>query len=74
MSPRYQLSRIPNDDEGRQFVETLKKFLNKERYSVRVRGQGLKSGENWRHHQYGAPLSKSTHLRIYIEEKQNVDL
>jgi len=36
---------------------------------MRVRGQGLVDGANWRRHQYGAPLDKSTHMRVYIEEK-----
>ena len=68
--PKYLLKRIPNDEEGQAFVATLKKYLHKDRFTVRVRGQGLVAGQNWRHHTYGAPLNKSTHLRVYFYEKE----
>lgn len=68
-APLYIFSQIPNDAEGREFVDTMRKHLNRDRYKMRVRGQGLVDGANWRRHQYGAPLDKSTHLRVYIESK-----
>jgi hypothetical protein len=70
MIPRYHFSRIPNNDEGREFVKTLKKFLNKEKYSMTVRGQGIREGESWRDYAYSVPICKSSHLRVYIEDKQ----
>jgi|TARA_R110000751_G_scaffold13631_3_gene45628 hypothetical protein len=70
--PKYLLKRIPNDEEGQAFVATLKKYLHKDRFTVRVRGQGLVAGQNWRHHTYGAPLKYSTHLRVYVEDKIDV--
>ena len=30
MKYRYMFSHIPNDEEGQEFVKTLKKYLNKE--------------------------------------------
>ena len=52
-------------------MEQLKKYLNKDRYELRKRGQGLVDGEDWRRYTHGQPISKSTHLRIYIEDKLN---
>lgn len=69
-SPKYLLTRVPNDDAGNKFIEDFKKYLNKDRYKVRVRGQGLIDGEDWRRYQYGQPISKSTHIRVYVEEKK----
>ncbi len=70
--PKYVFTRIPNDDEGKALVNAMKKYLNKGRYKLRVKGQGLIQGENWRHYTYGQPLDKSTHLRIYVTEKKDV--
>lgn len=69
MKPRYQFAEIPNDDEGREFVRLARKYLNKDRYQLVVRGQHLKKSENWRLHQYGQPINKSTHLRVYLNDK-----
>lgn len=68
-NPLYVFSRIPNTDDGRAFIDEMKQYFNRDRYKMRVRGQGLTEGSNWRDHTYGAPLSKSTHLRVYIEER-----
>ena len=68
--PKYVFTRIPNDEEGQELVRLMKKYLNKSRYKIRVRGQGLVKGEDWRKYTYGQPLDKSTHLRIYIETKR----
>lgn len=67
-APKYQFSRIPNNAEGQELVRLMRKYLNKDRYTLRARGQGLKEGRDWRHHQYGAGLKDSTHIRIYLEE------
>lgn len=64
---RYQFTRIPNNEEGRELVRLMRKYLNGERYTLRARGQGLKEGRNWRHFQYGAGLKDSTHIRVYID-------
>ena len=53
---------------GDAFVE--KKYLNKSRYSMRVRGQHVKeeykgTGVTTN----GQSIDQSTHLRVYIEEK-----
>ena len=70
---RYQFCEIPNDDEGKAFVELLRKYLNRERYNIRVKGQYLDKKKYpdtyWSH---GAPPDACTHLRVYIDEKPNV--
>jgi hypothetical protein len=71
-APKYMFCRIPNDEEGKRELETIKKYLNRDRYSIRVKGQGLKDGEDWRRYPFGQPIDKSKFLRVYIEEKKNV--
>ena len=70
MIHKYLLSESPNDDEGKAFVKQLKKYLNKNQWEVKVRGQHLKSGLDWRHYSYGQPISCSTHLRLYVDKKK----
>ena len=72
----YVFSEIPNDYEGRDLVKQLKRYLNKDRYKVRVRGQYLddktKREEGWRNYTHGQPLNKSKCLRVYIDEKKEI--
>jgi len=71
----YVFSEIPNDDEGREFVQKMKDYLNKESYKIRVKGQYLdeetKRTEGWRVHQFGQPISKSKCLRVYVDVKKD---
>lgn len=70
----YVFSEIPNDDEGREFVQKMKDYLNKESYKIRIKGQYLdeetKRTEGWRVHQFGQPISKSKCLRVYVDVKK----
>ena len=68
--PKYQFAQIPNDEEGQELVRLMRKYLNAERYTLRARGQGLKAGRDWRQHQFGAGLKDSTHIRIYLDDKE----
>jgi len=65
----YVFSEIPNDPDGRFLVSKMKDFLNRDTYKLRVRGQHLKDGLNWREHTYGQSIDNSKCLRVYIEEK-----
>ena len=68
--PRYVFSEIPNDCDGQKFTDDVKKYLNKGRYKMRVRGQHVKEeykGTGVTTH--GQNIEQSTHLRVYIEEK-----
>ena len=74
-SPRYYFSNIPNTESGRDVVYKMRKWLNKDRYFMRVRGQYLdksKLGKNetWRDYDDGQPLSKSRCIRVYIDQKK----
>ena len=69
-APRYMFSEIPNDCDGQRFIDDMKKYLNTSRYSMRVRGQHVKEeykGTGVTTH--GQNIEQSTHLRVYIEEK-----
>ena len=66
----YMFSEIPNDTDGQEFVDTMKKYLNKDSYKMRVRGQHIKpelkgTGAT----AYGQNLNESTHMRVYIDNK-----
>ena len=74
-APRYYFSNIPNTESGRDVVYKMRKWLNKDRYFMRVRGQYLdksKLGKNetWRDYDDGQPLSKSRCIRVYIDQKR----
>ena len=66
----YVFSEIPNDTDGQEFVDTMKKHLNKKSYKMRVRGQHIKpelkgTGATY----WGQTRDESTHLRVYIDAK-----
>ena len=72
---RYTFSNIPNDDNGQSLVKAMRFYLNKDTYSMRVRGQyldktKLSKGESWRTYDDGQPLSKSKCIRLYIDKKR----
>ena len=67
----YAFSEIPNDTDGQEFVDTMKQYLNKDSYKMRVRGQHIKpelrgTGATY----FGQNLNESTHMRIYIDKKK----
>ena len=72
---RYAFSNIPNDDNGKSLVKTMRFYLNKDTYNMRVRGQyldksKLERGESWKTYDDGQPLSKSKCIRLYIDKKR----
>jgi len=67
----YVFSEIPNDTDGQEFVDKMKKYFNKLSYKMRVRGQHIKpelkgTGATY----WGQTRDESTHLRVYIETKR----
>jgi hypothetical protein len=69
--PRYFLSEIPNTEEGKAFINQLKKYLNP-RYKLTVRGQyqseaSKQAGERY---PFGSPIKASKCLRLYIADTQ----
>lgn len=71
---RYVFADIPNDDEGRAFIEGLKKYFNKGRYKMLVKGQYMndEARKSWRKYSYGAPKKLCTHLRVYVDDAPRV--
>ena len=72
---RYVFSNIPNTEEGRQTIHKLRKWLNKDTYNMRIRGQyldktKLSDGETWKNYNDGQPLSKSKCIRVYLDKKK----
>ena len=66
----YVFSEIPNDTDGQEFVDAMKKYFNKKTYKMRVRGQHIKPelrGTGATSH--GQNIDESTHLRVYIDVK-----
>ena len=66
----YVFSEIPNDTDGQEFVDTMKKYLNKTSYKMRVRGQHIKeelkgTGATY----WGQGLNESSHMRVYVDVK-----
>jgi len=67
----YTFTEVPKNEEGREFIKNCKKYLNKESYNIRVRGQHLKKelyGKGRAYH--GANMEDSTHMRVYIDTKR----
>lgn len=67
----YVFSEIPNDTDGQEFVDTMKKYLNKDSYKIRVRGQHVKeelkgTGVTY----WGQGLNESSHMRVYVDVKK----
>jgi len=69
-APRYQFSEIPNTPDGRAVIEDMKKYLNRDRYQIVVKGQYMnkQARAEWRRYERGQPIAMSTHLRVYINE------
>ena len=72
---RYVFSNIPNDNNGKSLVKTMRFYLNKDTYNMRVRGQyldksKLERGESWKTYDDGQPLSKSKCIRVYLDKKK----
>ena len=57
---------IPNSTEGWLFIKTMKKYLHKGRYSIRLKGRG--SRKKYGNQSY-IPLPHAEHYSIYIDQK-----
>jgi hypothetical protein len=66
---RMMFKDIPNDESGRAFVAQLREYLNTDSYKIRVRGQYLIDGEDWKRYSFGQPIDKSKCLRVYVDKK-----
>jgi len=57
---------IPNSTEGWLFIYTMKKYLHKGRYSIRLKGRGSRKEHG---NQSYIPLKYAEHYSIYIDQK-----
>ena len=67
----YVFCEVPQDEEGKEFIKNCKKYLNKESYAIRVKGQHLKKdlyGQG--RASWGANMEDSSHMRVYIDKKK----
>ncbi|MDA7745193.1 hypothetical protein N8908_01565 [bacterium] len=70
---RYAFTEIPNNEEGRELVRLMRKYLNRDTYAMRVKGQylkeELKGGYEWHKNTHGQPVQDSKCLRVYLDSK-----
>ena len=67
----YTFSEIPQDAEGKEFVKNCRKYLNRDSYKIRTKGQHLKKelyGQGKAYH--GANMEDCSHMRVYIDKKR----
>ena len=60
------LTNVPNSNEGWAFINQLKKYLHKGRYSVRLKGRGSRKEHG---DQRGIPIKYAERYSIYIDQK-----
>jgi|6_EtaG_2_1085325.scaffolds.fasta_scaffold45674_4 hypothetical protein len=73
----YTLFDIPWNADGKAFVKTIRNFINRDRFTVRVRGNGARAAvarlENLHPRSYDQdlPLDKAETVRVYFEDKHH---
>ena len=60
------LTNVPNSNEGWAFINQLKKYLHKGRYSIRLKGRGSRKEHG---NQSFLPIPHAEHYSIYIDQK-----
>lgn len=66
----YAFSKIPNNDEGREFVRLARKYLNRERFTLDVYGQNVRDELRGTGCTYwGQKISESKNLRVYVRDQ-----
>jgi len=60
------LTNVPNSKEGWAFINQMKKYLHKGRYSIRLKGRGSRKEHG---DQSGIPLPHAEHYSVYIDQK-----
>jgi len=71
----YVLSNIPNNVEGKYFMFLFNKYLNKDVYKIKKRGNGKRASiakkekKHPRTYDQDLPISKAERFRLYIDKK-----
>ena len=60
------LTDVPNSKEGWAFINQMKKYLHKGRYSIRLKGRGSRKVHG---DQRGIPIKYAERYSIYIDQK-----
>ena len=60
------LTGVPNSKEGWEFINQMKKYLHKGRYSIRLKGRGSRKEHG---DQRGIPIKYAERYSIYIDYK-----
>jgi hypothetical protein len=60
------LTNVPNSKEGWTFINQMKKYLHKGRYSIRLKGRGSRKEHG---DQRGIPIKYAERYSIYIDHK-----
>ena len=63
---RHFMKEIPNSKEGWNFINQMKKYLHKGRYSIRLKGRGSRKKHG---NQSFLPIPHAEHYSIYIDQK-----
>ena len=66
--PIHLLSNVPNDDGGKKVINDVRKYLNKNRYKIRVRGRGTRKEHG---DQSYIPLQYAERFSIYVDQNIN---
>lgn len=59
-----QVFNVPNTDEGKKFLNDVKKYLNRNKYSYKSRGRGSRKEYG---NQYGIALPNAEWIALYLE-------
>lgn len=62
-----EIKNIPNNEEGRQFIKSLRKFLKGTPKTIKVRGRGHRHGI--RRYRQDLPLDKAERFTVYFESR-----
>ncbi len=68
-APALQFAKIPNNIVGRLFLWALRRWLNKERYSIMTRGRKPKRGYKADRFAHDLPKAHARQLGVYIVDR-----
>jgi hypothetical protein len=65
-NPERWAFKIPNNESGRELIQTLREFLNKESYYLRPRGRGSRKLHGNKEY---LPLKYAEYFAVYLNPK-----
>ncbi len=68
-APAIQFAKIPNNVIGHLFLWALRRWLNKERYSIMTRGRKPKRGYKLGRYAHDLPKANARQLGVYIVDR-----